>query len=61
MTSSYYTSREAQTYLRIGKTRLFELIKTGQLTPFKLGGRLRFEGTDLRAYVDRERQGTAAA
>lgn len=51
LSRAYYTSREAQEYLRIGKSKLFQMIREGELTPYRVGARLRFDAGELHARV----------
>lgn len=42
---------EAAEELRVGRDRIFELIKTGALVSVKIGGSRRIRYSDLEAYV----------
>lgn len=43
---------ELQDTLGIGKSKVFELIRTGDLKPVKIGGALRFRVADVEAFVE---------
>ena len=53
------TSREAQEFLRIGRTKLWELTKTSQIPAYRLGaGRtssLRYKRSELLAWLEENR------
>lgn len=42
--------------LAISKHVLYRLLRAGELSPSRVGGRLRFESQDVRAYLDRHRE-----
>jgi excisionase family DNA binding protein len=44
-------TREAAAYLKIGVTKLRELIAAGEIHPMRLGGELRFDPDDLERVV----------
>ncbi len=44
---------EAAIELRIGRSRMFDLIRTGEVLSVKVGGLRRVPYDSLRAYVDR--------
>jgi excisionase family DNA binding protein len=46
------TVEEAAQELRIGRGRLYELLKCGELASVKIGSRRRIRRADLAAYVD---------
>jgi excisionase family DNA binding protein len=47
------TPEEAASYIRVGKTKLFELIKAGEIPAKRYGERLvRIKVSDLDAWVD---------
>lgn len=60
MAPKLYTSVEAREFLRIGKTRMYALLTSGEIPSFKVGPHRRITEDDLNAYVDRLKQ-TAAA
>lgn len=47
-----YTTSEAATLLKIGKTRLYQLLDTGRLPARRLGGKLLILHSDLMNYVE---------
>ncbi len=53
------TSREAQEFLKIGRTKLWELTKSKQLPAYRVGsGRtssLRYKKSELLAWLERNR------
>lgn len=53
---------DARLALRVGTTKLYELIAAGELETFKIGRATRITTNSIRAYVDRqlERQREAA-
>lgn len=51
MTKLLLDTKETMEVLSVGKTKLFRMIKEGELSPVKMGGSLRFRVTDLEAYV----------
>lgn len=52
-----YTVVEVCQLLKIGKTKLFALLKTGDLRSVKLGRCRRIRGTDIDRFLDRHRAG----
>lgn len=53
MTQTYfYTPLEAQQLLRIGKSKLYELFKSGELKYTKLHGKTLIRREDLEAFID---------
>jgi excisionase family DNA binding protein len=46
-----FTFREAMSYLRVSRSKLYDLMLSGQLTGYKVGSMWRFYRTDLRACV----------
>jgi hypothetical protein len=53
------TSQEAQAFLKIGRTALWQLVRAGELRAFRAPGRRRllFDMADLHAAVDAWREG----
>jgi Helix-turn-helix domain len=53
------TSQEAQAFLKIGRTALWQLVRAGELRAFRAPGRRRllFDLADLHAAVDAWREG----
>ena len=51
---------EAARMIGVGKTRLYELIKAGDIRTFKLGRATLIDVADLRAYLERVKEGRAA-
>lgn len=47
---------EALRLLGIGRTKLFFLLKSGEITKIKVGNAVRVERASLDAYLDRERE-----
>ena len=43
--------------LAVSRRTIYRMIKAGELHPFRVGARLRLEQDDLRAYVERQREG----
>jgi excisionase family DNA binding protein len=42
--------------LGISRPTVYALIRRGELVPIRVGARLRFETTDVRAYLERNRE-----
>ncbi len=47
------TAKEVMQALRIGRTRLHELTKSGQLPSVRMDRSIRYWSWDVRAYLDR--------
>ena len=47
-----YTPEEAAAALRIGRTRLYQLLASGEIASIKLGGSRRITPAALRSYVE---------
>jgi excisionase family DNA binding protein len=62
--SEFLTSREAARLLRIGRTKLWELTRVGEIPAYRLGsGRtspLRYRQSELVGWIERHRIGIAA-
>ena len=43
--------------LGISRGSVYTLIRAGELIPFRVGERARFEPADVRAYLERHREG----
>ncbi len=58
-TDEILTSREAQEFLKIGRTKLWELTKSNELPAYRVGtGRtssLRYKKSELLAWLERNR------
>jgi excisionase family DNA binding protein len=48
---------EVAQLLGISRPTVYSLIRRGELTPIRVGERARFEPTDVRAYLERHREG----
>ncbi len=59
MAAKLYTSAEARDVLRIGKTRMNQLLVTGELDSFKDGRQRRITEEAINAYIAK-RMATAA-
>lgn len=46
--------------LAVSKQTLYRLLRAGELTPSRVGDRLRFEPNDVRAYLERHREEVAS-
>ena len=57
---AWLSAAEAAHYARIGKTRLYELLKSGALRPRKLGKRTLISRAELDALIDSNGAPTAA-
>ena len=47
-----YTVAEVQEILRIGKSRAYQLVQSGEIPHVRIGKLLRVRATDLDAYVE---------
>ena len=54
------TIAEVAAILGISRGSVYALIRSGELRPFRVGQRARFEPADVRAYLERNREGRAA-
>lgn len=61
MAPKLYTSTEAREILRVGKTRMNDMLVSGELPSFKVGQRRRVAEDDLKAYLDRLKSAGARA
>ena len=52
--------KEAEAALRVGTTKLYELIAAGELETFKIGRSTRVTTDSIRAYVTRQLEKRAA-
>jgi excisionase family DNA binding protein len=46
--------------LAVSKQTLYRLLRAGELTPSRVGDRLRFRPDDVRAYLERNREEVAS-
>ena len=60
MASKIYTTREAQQVLGVGKTTLWNLISTGEISTFRLGRHHRIHESELNDFIERLRYGGGA-
>jgi excisionase family DNA binding protein len=51
---------EVARLLGISRATVYELMRDGALVPIRVGERARFEPADIRAYLDRQREGERA-
>lgn len=56
----FYTPEEIATKLKVGKTLIYQLLKSGKLPHSRVGNRYRISGEDLRAYLDSTRSNNQA-
>lgn len=49
-------TKQVQQRLRVSERTVFNLIKRGKLTGFKVGREWRFTESDIDAYIERQRQ-----
>lgn len=54
MPTTVLTLKEVQDRLKVGRSTVYRLIDKGELNPFKIEGALRFEETDVEAYIQRQ-------
>jgi excisionase family DNA binding protein len=52
--NALFTFKEAMVYLRVSRSTLYRLARSGQLLGHKVGKNWRFYHEDLRSYVGRE-------
>lgn len=60
MAPKLYTSAEAREILRVGKTRMNDMLVSGELPSFKVGQRRRISEDDLKAYLAQQKTAVAA-
>lgn len=48
--------KQLRDILRLSERTIFRLIKSGELSGFKVGREWRFEASDINAYIDRQRK-----
>jgi excisionase family DNA binding protein len=58
-TKLLYTTAEACELLNVGKTKLFELIRSGELGTVRIGSARLVPSDDLAGFVERLRAGAA--
>jgi excisionase family DNA binding protein len=58
LTRATYSVNETARILSIGKTSIYELIKTGELVRTKVGRRTLFSAPDIAAFLNKRRQQT---
>jgi excisionase family DNA binding protein len=49
------TISEVRGLLRLSRTGVYNLVRRGDLVPIRIGGRVRFSPSDVRAYLARSR------
>jgi excisionase family DNA binding protein len=52
--------RGVATVLGISRDGVYKLMREGELEPIRVGARARFEPADVRAYLERKREGRDA-
>ncbi|MBI4746290.1 MAG: helix-turn-helix domain-containing protein [Deltaproteobacteria bacterium] len=52
MDTSLLTVKEVTTYLRIGTSTFYRIMKRGEIKPVKIGGRTLFDPEDVKKFVD---------
>lgn len=55
--STVVTVVEAANYLRLGRSKLYQLMEEGEIPYYRVGGRRRIAWSDLEAYLARHRVG----
>jgi putative molybdopterin biosynthesis protein len=55
--TSILTFEETRTRLRVGRSTMFRLMKSGELKSFKIGRSLRFAEEDVEEFIARRRRG----
>jgi putative molybdopterin biosynthesis protein len=53
----YFTSKEAQEYLKVSSVTLWRLVKEGQIPVYKIHNRNRYRKVDLDAFMESHRVG----
>lgn len=61
MAPKLYTSIEARQILRVGKTRMNDMLVSGELPSFKVGQRRRITEEALQAYLAQQQTTTTIA
>lgn len=49
------TMKEAADYLRVSRATMYKIIESGGLPAYKVNGTLRFEFSEIKAYIERNR------
>lgn len=60
MEKLFLTLSEACEVLGIGRSRLYELVRNGEIASVKLGRSRRFTSESIRAWADRQVRGVSA-
>ena len=55
-----WTVREAADFLRLGRNAIYEMAKRGELPSVRIGSRVRFIPSEVRAWLQRQREPAAA-
>lgn len=50
-----YTVKETAEILKISRATLYRIIKTGALTPSRVGGMMRFAEDDIKLYLEQSK------
>jgi excisionase family DNA binding protein len=50
------TISDVRGLLRLSRTGVYNLVRRGDLVPIRIGGRVRFSPSDVRAYLARSRE-----
>lgn len=51
MTDEYYNTEEACTLLKLGRTTVYKLLKSGKLKSTKVGRSYRILGQDIKSFM----------
>jgi len=60
MSEGLMTVKEALDHLKIGRTKLYDLISEGKLRTVKIGKRTLFDPDDVKKFVEGQKTGTQA-
>lgn len=55
------TAREVMAILKVGRTTLYQLTKSGQIRSLKVGGEVRYRQADLESYINAALRGQSGA
>lgn len=55
MEKDVLTMKEAADYLRVCRATMYKIIESGELPAYKVCGTLRFERSEVKAYMQRNR------
>lgn len=54
MTGEYYSTEEACILLKLGRTTIYKLLKSGKLRSIKVGRSYRIRGEDIKSFMEQQ-------